>query len=186
MCAGPSVVCVYRARVVCVMLVHARACGASIVRECVRARACGRRRLPSPLGSEGRATARMLGAHLSARAGTVGRRGCGRRCCLLLGRPVVARARKACCPVGRLLVRAKSGMACHSQRQQRLRRPATRTKAIGWHQMSAVCTESATDPYAGQTEAGRAHALMISGRTGRGRAPGNQRVRASGPRRTVC
>ena len=90
-CAGPSVVCVYRACVVCVMLVHARACGASIVRVCVRARACGRRRLPSPLGSEGRATARMLGAHLSGRAGTVGRRGCGRRCCLLLGQCWVGR-----------------------------------------------------------------------------------------------
>ncbi len=34
--------------------------------------------------------------------------------------------------------------------------------------MSAVCTESATDPYAGQTEARRAHALMIDRRTGRG------------------
>jgi hypothetical protein len=75
---------------------------------------------------------------------------------------------KACCPVGRLLVRAESGMACHSRRQQRLRRPATRTKAIGWHQMSAVCTESATDPHAVQTEARRAHALMINRRTGRG------------------
>ncbi len=48
-CACTSVVCVNCARVVSVMLVHARACGASIVCGCVRARACGRRRLPSPL-----------------------------------------------------------------------------------------------------------------------------------------
>ena len=95
-CACTSVVRVNCARVVCVMLVHARACGASIVRECVRARACGRRRLPSPLGSEGRATARMLGAHLSGRAGTVGQARLWAAvlpaAASVLGRPVVARA----------------------------------------------------------------------------------------------
>ena len=90
------------------MLVHARACGASIVRGCVRARACGRRRLPSPLALR-RA---CHGSH--ARRSLVGSSGDGRQARLwaavlpaagsVLGRPVVARARKACCPVGRLLV----------------------------------------------------------------------------------
>ncbi len=58
--------------------------------------------------------------------------------------------------------------------------------------MSAVCTESATDPYAGldpgQTEARRAHALMINRRTGRGartRQPEGASQQATEDRRLV-
>ena len=183
-CARAQVLCVCIVRVLCASCscMRVRVVRALCVSACARVRADGGAclRLLAPKGVPRLAAITALTRRLER----------GRSAGAAVGGGV------ACCWVGRLWLGrerpaarwgdSSSGMACHSRRQQRPRRPATRTKAIGWHQMSAVCTESATDPYAVQTEAGRAHALMINRRTGRGRAPGNQRVRASGPRRTVC
>ncbi len=104
-CACTSVVCVNCARVVCVMLVHARACGASIVCGCVRARACVRTAAPAFASWLRRA------CHCShARRSLVVSSGEGRQARLwaavlpaagsVLGRPVVARRAKGLLPGG--------------------------------------------------------------------------------------
>ncbi len=185
--------CVYIVRVLCASCscMRVRVVRALCVSACARVRADGGaclrlslRLLPSEL--EGRATARMLGAHLSARAGTVGRRGCGRQCCLLLGQ----------CWVGRLWLGRE--------------RPATRwgdsssEPSRGWHATHKGSSGFGDQPLARRPSCGtrcrpctqslpqtrtpfrpRLAARMHQWSDGEGRASGNQRVRASKSRRTV-